>query len=557
MVDEYQDTNLPQYKAVMLLAKSHGNICVVGDDDQSIYSFRGADVRMILNFEKDFPGCKVIKLVQNYRSTGYILEAANQVIANNRKRKKKELRTSNGEGDKIVVVNTDSQMGEADFVASTIKRFVEKGKYKYSDCAVLYRMNSLSRSVESSLRMQEIPFRVYGGLRFYDRKEIKDLLAYLRIISDPSDNLAFERIINVPKRGIGDSTVDKIRLIGAETGRSMFDIASNAYEFDDLMRVSSKLKEFTELINEMRMKLREEDLNFAGFVEYVQDKSGLITEIIAQREKKGEIVDRVENLKELLTEASEFDNAHREGNEALSQEEYDLLAEQGFATASSTEGILALYVANAALYTDEERDSETDDYVRLMSIHSAKGLEFGLVFLVGAEETIFPSYRSVQTEDDLEEERRLMYVAITRAKRNLFVVMTRQRMLFGQTQSNMPSRFIKEINSDLLYKMGTKRPEPQVSAAAANPRRDEARSAISSALSTKFTGVKAKKQTIGKEGCLGPDEITVGMKVVHDRFGTGEVLKCEPVGGDALITVDFDGMRKNMLARAASLRRAE
>ena len=557
MVDEYQDTNLPQYKAVMLLARSHGNICVVGDDDQSIYSFRGADVRMILNFEKDFPGCKVIKLVQNYRSTGYILEAANQVIANNRKRKKKELRTSNGDGDKIVVVNTDSQMGEADFVAGTIKRFVEKGKYKYSDCAVLYRINSLSRSIESSLRMQEIPFRVYGGLRFYDRKEIKDLLAYLRIISDPADNLAFERMINVPKRGIGDTTVDKIRLIGAETGRSMFDIASNAYEFDDLMRVSSRLKEFTDLINEMRMKLKEEDLNFAGFVEYVQDKSGLIAEIIAQREKKGEIVDRVENLKELLTEASEFDNAHREGNAALSQEEYDLLAEQGFATASSTEGILALYVANAALYTDEERDEENDDYVRLMSIHSAKGLEFGLVFLVGAEETIFPSYRSIQTEDDLEEERRLMYVAITRAKKNLFVVMTRQRMLFGQTQSNMPSRFIKEINGDLLYKMGTRRPEPQVSAAAANPRRDEARRAISSALSTKFTGVKAKKQTVGKEGCLKPDEISVGMKVIHDRFGTGEVLKCEPVGGDALITVDFDGMRKNMLARAASLRRAE
>ena len=557
MVDEYQDTNLPQYKAVMLLAREHGNICVVGDDDQSIYSFRGADVRMILNFEKDFPGCKVIKLVQNYRSTGYILEAANQVIANNRKRKKKELRTSNGDGDKIVVVNTDSQMGEADFVAGTIKRFVEKGKYKYSDCAVLYRINSLSRSIESSLRMQEIPFRVYGGLRFYDRKEIKDLLAYLRIISDPADNLAFERIINVPKRGIGDTTVDKIRLIGAETGRSMFDIASNAYEFDDLMRVSSRLKEFTDLINEMRMKLKEEDLNFAGFVEYVQDKSGLIAEIIAQREKKGEIVDRVENLKELLTEASEFDNAHREGNAALSQEEYDLLAEQGFATASSTEGILALYVANAALYTDEERDEESDDYVRLMSIHSAKGLEFGLVFLVGAEETIFPSYRSIQTEDDLEEERRLMYVAITRAKKNLFVVMTRQRMLFGQTQSNMPSRFIKEINGDLLYKMGTRRPEPQVSAAAANPRRDEARRAISSALSTKFTGVKAKKQTVGKEGCLKPDEISVGMKVIHDRFGTGEVLKCEPVGGDALITVDFDGMRKNMLARAASLRRAE
>ena len=553
MVDEYQDTNLPQYRAVMLLAKGHGNICVVGDDDQSIYSFRGADVRMILNFEKDFPGCKVIKLVQNYRSTGSILEAANQVIANNRKRKKKELRTTNGEGDKIVVVNTDSQMGEADFVASTIKKFVDKGKFKFSDCAVLYRMNALSRSIESSLRQREIPFRVYGGLRFYDRKEIKDLLSYLRIINDTNDSLAFERIINVPRRGIGDTTIDRMKMISSTTGRSLFDIACHAAEFEELSRASYKLREFTDTVDEMRSKLMEDELNFAGYVEYVQDKSGLISEIIAQREKKGEIVDRVENLKELLTEAAEFDNAHRA--EAGDGSIDELMAEQGFATASTTEGILALYVANAALYTDEERDDESDDYVRLMSIHSAKGLEFGAVFLVGAEETIFPSYRSIQTEDDLEEERRLMYVAITRAKKNLFVMMTRQRMLFGQTQSNMPSRFIKEISSDLLYKMGTKRHDAPAGAEQISPRRDEARRAISTALSTKFTGVSGNKNSV-KAGSLMPDELVVGMKVRHDRFGTGEVLKVEPVGGDALITVDFDGMRKNMLAKAAGLHRA-
>ena len=552
MVDEYQDTNLPQYKTVMLLAKGHGNICVVGDDDQSIYSFRGADVTMILNFEKDFPGCKVIKLVQNYRSTGFILEAANQVIANNRKRKKKELRTSNGDGDKVVVVNTDSQMGEADFVSATISKFVGKGKYKYSDFAVLYRMNALSRSIESSLRQHEVPFRVYGGLRFYDRKEIKDLLSYLRLINDCNDNLAFERVINVPRRGIGDTTIDKMKVIGAESGRSLFDIAKNAYEFEELARLSNKLREFTDLIEEMRGRLLEEEMNFAAFVEYVQDKSGLISEIIAQREKKGEIVDRVENLKELLTEAAEFDNAHRASPDDSVDE---LMAEQGFATASTTEGILALYVANAALYTDEERDEGSDDYVRLMSIHSAKGLEFAVVFLVGAEETIFPSYRSIQTADDLEEERRLMYVAITRAKKDLFVMMTRQRMLFGQTQSNMPSRFIREISNDLLYKMGTKRNDKPAEPAAAAPRRDEARRAINTALSTKFTGVSAAKAAV-KEGTLQPHELSVGMKVVHDRFGTGEVLKVEPVGGDALITVDFDGMRKNMLAKAAGLRKA-
>ena len=386
MVDEYQDTNLPQYKAVMLLAKKLGNICVVGDDDQSIYSFRGADVRMILNFEKDFPGCKVIKLVENYRSTGYILEAANQVIANNKKRKKKELRTSRDMGHKIVVVNTDSQMGEADFIAATINQAVQKGRYKYSDCAVLYRINALSRSIESSLRQREIPFRVYGGLRFYDRKEIKDLLAYLRIINDSNDNIAFERVINVPRRGIGDTTLDKMKLIGAETGISLFDIAKNANDYEGLSRAGSKLREFTDLVEEMRDKLLEDNMNFAGFVEYVQDRSGMINEIIAQREKKGEIVDRVENLKELLTEANEFDNAHRA--RPMTEEEKALMAEQGFATADTTEGILSLYVANAALYTDEERDDTTDDYVRLMSIHSAKGLEFGMVFIAGAEATM-------------------------------------------------------------------------------------------------------------------------------------------------------------------------
>ena len=377
MVDEYQDTNLPQYEAVMLLAGKHGNICVVGDDDQSIYSFRGADVRMILNFEKDFPGCKVIKLVQNYRSTGYILEAANQVIANNTRRKKKELRTSVGNGEKIVVVNTDSQMGEADFVATTIKRLVDKNKFKFSDCAVLYRMNALSRSIESAMRQREIPFRVYGGLRFYDRKEIKDLLCYLRLINDPNDNLAFERVINVPRRGIGDATIDKLRYIGAEEGRSLYDVARNAADYDELSRASARLRDFTDTIDSMRDELDREEMNFAQFMEYVQNTSGLIDEIIAQREKKGEIVDRVENLKELLTEAAEFDKAHRAST--VSEDDVELLNEQGFAVADTTAGVLALYVANAALYTDEEREEETEDYVRLMSIHSAKGLEFGVV----------------------------------------------------------------------------------------------------------------------------------------------------------------------------------
>ena len=550
MVDEYQDTNLPQYRAIMLLASKHKNICVVGDDDQSIYSFRGADVRMILNFEKDFPGCKVIKLEENYRSTKTILEAANEVIANNTKRKSKALRTSGAQGDKIIVMNADDQVGEAYFVANTIKTMKQKGKFGYSDCAILYRVNALSRSVESALREKGIPFKVYGGLRFYDRKEIKDILAYLRLINDSKDNLAFERIINVPKRSIGDTTVEKIREIAIEENRSMFDICRDAASYSELSRVSAKLLYFVDLIDKLRAPIEEK--SFRDYVEYVENESGIIEEIIAQREKKGEVVDRVENLKELLTEAAEFEKNHRveKDEDELPVEITDDLDELENRTASTTSGLLTLYLENAALYTEGDSNDESEDFVRLMSIHSAKGLEFGSVFLIGVEESVFPSYRSITSEEDLEEERRLMYVAITRAKKNLFVIMTRQRMLFGQTQYNMPSRFMREIDPALLYKMGAER-KPAKTDDAVVPMREDARKSIANALSSGFRKEASKKP---KEG-LTPDQIKAGMEVKHDRFGIGKVLKVEPVGGDALVTVDFDGMRKNMLLNSAGLKK--
>ena len=564
MVDEYQDTNETQYRAVMKLASGSGNICVVGDDDQSIYSFRGADVRLILKFEKDFPGAKVIKLEENYRSTKTILDAANCVISNNTKRKSKRLRTEGQQGEKIIVMNADTSAGEADFVGRTIKMMVDKGKFKFSDCAVLYRMNALSRNIETTLHNLGIPFRVYGGMRFYDRKEIKDVLAYLRLINDPRDNIAFERIINVPKRGIGDATIEKIRQYALADNISMFEVAEHSVDYPELARSANRICAFTDLINEMKVKLREDEMDFAHFVDYVENESGIIEEITEQREKKGEIIDRVENLKELLSEAAEYDKAHRAEPVDMDTLEIDdgdglpVEVDEDFffdtATADTTEGILGLYLENASLFTEGDEFNDTDDFVKLMSIHSAKGLEFGAVFIIGLEEGVFPSYRSIQSMEDTEEERRLMYVAITRAKKNLFIVLARQRMLFGQTNCNQPSRFIKEINPELLYLMGSKRETPK-DVPQGETQREKSRKSIASAIKSQFTDDK-KKQNAKREGSLGPNDLFEGMKVVHPRFGEGVILKVEPVGGDALVTVDFDGMRKNMLANAAGLSKA-
>ena len=556
MVDEYQDTNKPQYEAVMLLGKTHTNVCVVGDDDQSIYAFRGADVNMILNFEKDFPGAKVIKLEQNYRSTQTILSAANEVIANNKHRKSKVLRTEGDEGNKIVVMNADNGNLEAMWTADTIKRIVDKGRCSYKDCAVLYRVNALSRSIESALREKRIPFKVYGGMRFYDRKEIKDVIAYLRLINDGSDDLAFERIINVPKRGIGDTTVDKIRQIAQDENTSMYDVSVRSIEYPDLARASGKLLEFTSLIERFRSHLNEDE-SFKDFVDYVENESGIIQEIIDQREKKGEVTDRVENLKELLSEASEFEKNHRttpgQEEDARNDDADDIYLDEELKKADTLSGLLSIYLENAALYSAGDEYNEGDDFVKLMTVHSAKGLEFGAVFMIGVEDGIFPGYKSISDLTALEEERRLMYVAITRAKRDLFIVLTRQRMLFGQTQCFPPSRFLKEINPEHLYKIGGAREvrKDTTSAAVSSPAREKARKEISSALKSSF-----EKKPARNPG-LSADAFRVGMNVTHKRFGDGVIIKVEPVAGDALVTVDFDGMKKNMLANSAGLMRRE
>jgi len=569
LVDEYQDTNHCQYSLVQLLAKRYRNLCVVGDDDQSIYSFRGADLSNILDFEKDFKDAKVIKLEQNYRSTSTILDAANGVIAHNKHRKSKSLRTESEEGEKITYLWADHHGAEAYYCAESIYRDAQSGKIPYKEVAILYRMNALSRTIESALRERGIPYRVYGGMRFYDRKEIKDVLAYLRLIYSDNDNYAFERIINVPKRGIGDATVARILGISESQGKPALEVCREASLQPDLARVAGKLYDFYLLIEEMREVLRKNEASFSEFIEYVQDRSGMVNEIIQQQEKKGEMVDRVENLKELLSEAVEFEARRKREIELAatqeSQEEknIDPYMDNEPAFEANLNGILGAYLQNAALYAEGDNADDSEDFVRLMTIHSAKGLEFEAVYLVGADDSIFPSSRSME-EDDLEEERRLMYVAITRAKKKLTIIAARSRMLFGQTQNLMPSRFIKEIDPAYLRCIANKRQaHPQE---AVNPRytRGAAESYGSRFDYADPSKPKEKpyipqyqapkpKLTTGSD--FTADTIAKGMTVSHPRFGEGVVVSCEKVAGDALVCVDFDGLKKNMLLNKSGLKR--
>ncbi len=555
LVDEYQDTNHCQYILIQLLAKRYRNLCVVGDDDQSIYSFRGADLRNILDFEKDFKDAKVIKLEENYRSTATILNAANGVIAHNKKRKMKVLRTSGEDGDPITFLLADHHGIEAYYCAESIKRDAESGAYPYSDVAILYRMNALSRTIESALREKGIPYRVYGGMRFYDRKEIKDVLAYLRLIYSDADNYAWERIINVPKRGIGDTTVAKVLAISEREGIPALTVCERSSMFPELGRSTEKLFEFYLLIENLRRVLADNEASFSEFIEYVQDKTGLVNEIIEQREKKDEMVDRVENLKELLSEAVEFEARRKKEVETAllsnSEEEraQDPYLENEPDFGLDLEGILGAYLQNAALYSEGDNADDSEDYVRLMSIHSAKGLEFGAVYVVGVDETIFPSSRSVN-DGDVEEERRLMYVALTRAKRKLTVISARSRMLFGQTQNLSPSRFIKEIPPQYMRAIANKRKEQPKEAL--NPRYAREPQKEKPAYIPTY---QANKPQPVRTSDFTPETIRKGMQVVHPRFGEGIVVSCEPVAGDALVCVDFDGMKKNMLLNKSGLKR--
>ncbi len=506
MVDEYQDTNVAQYKLVSLLADKFKNLCVVGDDDQSIYSFRGATVENILSFEDQFENCKVIRLEQNYRSTQNILSAANSVITNNLERKSKSLWTDKGDGEKVTVYKASDEASESRYVTERIAEGVKEGK-KFSDFAVLYRMNAQSNSLEKAFTGASIPYRVIGGMRFYDRKEIKDVIAYLAVINNPADMLRFKRIVNEPKRGIGDSTMAMVEQISIDLKHTPIEVMKNAADYAPISKKSSSLVKTADMFEDFSKAAEKMDL--AELFDYVIEKSGYEAMLRSQGD---EGVGRLENISELKSNIVSYIEAKNEAGE---------------------EPTLSNFLEEIALYTDVDKLSADDDAVSLMTLHSAKGLEFPVAFIVGMEDNIFPGTRS-----DIEEERRLAYVGITRAKEKLYLTHAQQRMLFGSTQRNFMSKFIKEIDKDYIDRVdGTVKTTKKT---------DDDGIGVSTYSYTLQSQLASKKLENAKKACA--EEYTPGDRVKSKMFGEGTVLTCESMGGDFKLEVAFDtvGTRKVM-----------
>ena len=517
LVDEYQDTNHAQYRLVSLLAAKNRNICVVGDDDQSIYKFRGADISNILGFEDEFENAKVVKLEENYRSTQNILNAANSVISNNLGRKSKKLWTKNDEGDLVTVYNAGNEHDEARYIAEKIKE-LHNNVGSFNDFAVLYRMNAESRVIEDTLLRNAIPYRVFGGLRFYDRKEIKDLTSYLRLIQNPTDNVAFTRIVNEPKRGIGNTTVEKILNISTKEGVSAFQVAKESDKYSDLARSSGKLSAFVELIEKMQRE-KDGEIGLEDFVEHVIENSGLLSAL--ESEDTVESRTRIENLKEFLSMVQETVKQDKE---------------------TKLENLLE----NISLVADVDNYDEAQETVTLMTLHSAKGLEFKNVFLMGMEDGIFPGIQSMGTQEEMEEERRLCYVGITRAKERLFLTHTDSRTLFGTTKYNIKSRFLKEIPKEFLNEEKSTQNSGFDAfdyVASRKPQMDK------SSFASSFE--KAAKASETTKPSL---DFTSGDRVLHRKFGEGTVLEAKALGADMFLKVKFDTVgEKNLMAAYVQL----
>ena len=550
MVDEYQDTNTAQFELIRLLALKYQNLCVVGDDDQSIYKFRGANIYNILNFEHHFPDATVIKLEQNYRSTQNILDAANAVIANNQGRKEKRLWTDNGAGDKITFEQLDTAAEEADFVARDIARRVRKGEYQYKDCAILYRTNAQSRLFEERFITANIPYKIFGGVNFYARKEVKDLLAYLKTIDNGQDDLAVRRIINIPKRGIGAASINKVALYAQEQEISFYDALCVAEQVPGLGKAAAKIRPFVLFIQSMKAKAKL--LSVADLLQEVIETTGYVRELEAEGTDEAEA--RIENIDELISKAVDY----AEGEEAPT---------------------LNGFLENVALVADIDSFDENSDYVVLMTLHSAKGLEFPNVYLAGLEDGLFPSYMSITSDNsqaEIEEERRLAYVGITRAKKNLTITSARVRMVRGQTQYGKVSRFVREIPPELLsgkiYEPKTK--EEPVEQSTFQKARKAFRtvpsyggsgygkevgegygSTFHSSKATKPVYTKVENQRdFGSAG--GALSYQVGDRVRHIKFGDGEVMAIVSGGRDYEVTVDFDKVgTKKMFASFAKLKK--
>lgn len=496
LVDEYQDTNNAQYMLISLLAAKYRNLCVVGDDDQSIYKFRGANIRNILDFEKDFKDAVVIRLEQNYRSTGNILESANNVIKHNLTRKGKKLWTASGEGDKVIVYCAPDEYGEADFIASEIRR----STYKLSDIAILYRTNNQSRVIEERLRYQGIPHRILSGLRFYDRKEIKDMIAYFRLVNNPDDDISLRRVINEPKRGIGKVTMDNIQVVADRQGVSLFRAVESFS--DQLGKSADKLKDFTAMIN----RLRQETLPLTAMVAFIIEKSGYVDALMLSEDVEART--RVENIGELVSGARNFEE-------------------------TSEDPTFQNYLDSVSLISDVDNYDEDQDSVVLMTIHSAKGLEFPVVFICGVEDSLFPSERSKAEDGGIEEERRLCYVAITRARERLYMSYATERRVYGKTERHRISPFISELPKDKIDMQGM----------------------VKKAFEHKETKIIEFKGAFNKENIEKREfNFTVGERVSHKKFGEGTILVAQPVGNDVRLEVAFDSIgTKHLMAVYANL----
>ena len=520
LVDEYQDTNNSQYLLINLLAQANRNLCVVGDDDQSIYKFRGANIGNILNFEDDYSDVQKITLDQNYRSTQNILDAANSVISNNKGRMGKSLWTSNGDGNKVFVYTGTNEYDEARYIARQIKKhFDEEGSF--SDCAILYRTNAQSRVIEEMLMRESVPYKVLSGLRFYDRKEIKDIIAYLRVVYNPNDDVSLARIINEPKRKIGNATLEKARNIAREKETSLYDVISHADDYPEFKTAIKKLLGFSEIIKSL-IKLKD-TVTIEDLTGRILNDTGYMPALVM--EDTTESKTRIENLGEFISVITEFEKNEETGN------------------------TLGEFLENISLVSDIDGYDENEDSAVLMTIHSAKGLEFPIVFLSGLEEGLFPGMRSMESDDDIEEERRLCYVAITRAKEQLYITKTISRTIHGKTMPTTASRFFKEIPVEYLEDKTTL--QPKVAKVMQDLGVRNASAPKKEVYMTKGFGSSVKSS-----GSTDYSKFKAGDTVEHRTFGRGEILKATPCGNDCILEIQFESIGfKRLMAAFAKVKK--
>ena len=538
LVDEYQDTHTAQFTLISLLAARYGNITVVGDNDQGIYSFRGADISNILNFEKDFPGTKIIKLEQNYRCTGNILNAANSVIKNNEVKYEKKLWTENEIGKLPYLHTAEDEYDEARFIVEQINHLKIEEYYKYSDFSILYRMNTQSRAIEEILVREGIPYKIIGGLKFYERKEIKDIIAYLRLIHNTNDNLSLIRVINEPKRGIGKTSIEKVQKISEQNGISMYEVIKHAEEYG-LNKVFLNSREFIQTIEELRKE--KENINISELIKQTLNKTGYTKAL--ETENTVEAENRIENLEEFLTVAIEYEEQVAEND-------------------------LGDFLEGIILTSDIDNLEEEQDMVTLMTLHSAKGLEFPVVFLVGMEEGIFPGYKSISEPKELEEERRLCYVGITRAKNYLYLTCAKRRTIFGSTSCNPVSRFIGEIPDE--YIEGRQEKDENIfndtkyewtyqESKIVKYKNQNLRNTTKEETKKKeypFKSVETFLNNISKkeENQINLSQYKAGQKVYHKKFGEGTINYVEKEGTDLKVDITFDKVgHKRLMAKFAGL----